>query len=206
MGRNYRRHAAELGNEVPQEPLLFLKPPSSLLSHGAQIVLPEASREVHHEGEIALVIGQPLRSATEAECGAAIYGITCANDVTARDLQSLDRTFARAKSFDTFCPLGPWIDTTHQLDDAEIVLRVNGARRQTGHVREMCWSPVALLQYISTIMTLVPGDVVLTGTPEGVGPIASGDRVEVEIPGVGVLSNPVGGELDASLSKGPEDD
>jgi 2-keto-4-pentenoate hydratase/2-oxohepta-3-ene-1,7-dioic acid hydratase in catechol pathway len=191
IGRNYAEHARELDNPLPQEPVIFLKAPSSLIGPGSPIVLPPESERVEFEGEIAVVLRDRLRRASPEEALLAVLGVTCACDVTARDLQRRDATFARAKSFDTFCPLGPavWVDA--DLDDLEVVTRVNGAERQRGHARQMTWGIAELLAYASRMMTLEPGDVLLTGTPSGVGPLADGDRVEVEIPGVGVLANPV---------------
>jgi 2-keto-4-pentenoate hydratase/2-oxohepta-3-ene-1,7-dioic acid hydratase in catechol pathway len=192
IGRNYLEHARELGNELPAEPLLFLKAPSSLIGPNAPIVLPPESQRVEHEGEIAVVLRRRLsRGATPEEARGAVLGVTCANDVTARDLQRKDATFARAKSFDTFCPLGPAIWVGADLEDLAVVTRVNGAERQRGHTREMAFGIVDLLVYASRMMTLEPGDLLMTGTPAGVGPLTDGDRVEVEIPGLGVLGNPV---------------
>jgi 2-keto-4-pentenoate hydratase/2-oxohepta-3-ene-1,7-dioic acid hydratase in catechol pathway len=193
VGRNYREHAKELGNEVPKEPLLFLKPPSALLGHHGAIVLPPESERVEHEGELAIVIGQRLKRANRAEARAAIFGLTCANDVTARDLQRKDVQFTRGKGFDTFCPCGPLIDTEAKFEDLEIEVRVNGAVRQTGRTSQMIWPVDELLAYISTVMTLEPGDLVLTGTPAGVGPLVAGDTVQVSIAGVGALENGVRG-------------
>jgi len=191
VGRNYAEHARELGNEVPEEPLLFLKSPSSIIGPAATIVLPPLSERVDFEGEIALVLRRHLRRATEIEARASILGVTCACDVTARDLQKIDATFARSKSFDTFCPLGPAIRVDPRLEELEVVTRVNGEERQRGTFAEMLWNPVDLLVYISAMMTLEPGDVVLTGTPAGVDRLTDGDRLEVEVAGVGVLQNPV---------------
>ena len=191
VGRNYREHAAELGNAMPEEPLLFLKAVSSLIGPGAPIVLPPESAEVHFEGEIAVIVGAPLRRASRVEAAAAIFGIACACDVTARDIQQRDRTFARGKGFETFCPLGPAILLGAPDDGCAVVTRINGEERQRGTVAEMAWGPVALLEYISRFITLETGDVVLTGTPAGVGRLAAGDTVEVEVSGVGVLRNPV---------------
>lgn len=191
VGRNYVEHARELGNEPPSEPLLFLKAPSSLVGPGAPIVLPPESERVEFEGEIAVVLRQRLRRAAAEEARAAVLGVTCACDVTARDLQKRDATFARAKSFDTFCPVGPAVLVGADLDDLELVTRVDGAERQRGHARQMAWGIAELLAYASRMMTLEPGDLVLTGTPSGVGPLAPGDVVEVEVSGVGVLRNPV---------------
>lgn len=192
IGRNYAEHARELGNEVPPEPLFFLKAPSAMIGPNAPIVLPPESQRVEHEGEIAIVLRHRLRRGASAEeARDAVLGVTCANDVTARDLQKKDVQFTRAKGFDTFCPLGPAIRLGADLEDLEVVTRVNGAERQRGHTRMMAYSIVDLLLYVSRMMTLEPGDVMLTGTPSGVGPLVDGDRVEVEVSGVGVLSNPV---------------
>jgi 2-keto-4-pentenoate hydratase/2-oxohepta-3-ene-1,7-dioic acid hydratase in catechol pathway len=195
IGRNYAAHARELGNPVPERPLLFLKPPSALIGDGQAIVLPPESRRVEHEAEIGVVIGERLRRAPEDEALRAISGITCANDVTARDLQKTDAQWTRAKGFDTFCPVGPRILAVEaaSFDYSSLVVacRVNGAQRQRGRAGDMVFSIPALVAYISSVMTLEPGDLVLTGTPEGVGPLVAGDVVEVEVSGVGVLRNPV---------------
>ncbi|MBX3247914.1 MAG: fumarylacetoacetate hydrolase family protein [Myxococcales bacterium] len=192
VGRNYRAHAAELGNDVPSEPLLFLKPPSALLGHGGTIQLPPESQRVEHEAELAVVLGARLRDARDlAEVRAAVLGLTIANDVTARDLQRRDVQFTRAKGFDTFCPLGPYVRTDLEPDDLAIELRVNGAVRQASRTSAMVFPTLELVATISRIMTLEPGDVVLTGTPEGVGPLAAGDEVEVSIEGLGVLRSGV---------------
>ncbi|MBN8613381.1 MAG: fumarylacetoacetate hydrolase family protein [Deltaproteobacteria bacterium] len=192
VGRNYAAHAKELGNDVPTEPLLFLKPPSALLDPGAAIVLPAASQRVEHEGELGIVIGARLKDASEAECRAGIFGITAGNDVTARDLQKKDVQFTRGKGFDTFCPVGPWIETEcADLSSIIVETRVDGVVRQHGSTSNMIFAVPYLLSYISRIMTLEPGDLILTGTPEGVGPIVSGNVVEVSISGVGTLSNTV---------------
>jgi 2-keto-4-pentenoate hydratase/2-oxohepta-3-ene-1,7-dioic acid hydratase in catechol pathway len=193
IGRNYREHAREMNNEVPSEPLLFLKSPSSLIGPGAAIVLPPESTRVEFEGEIAVVLSRQLRRASADEAAAAVLGVTATCDVTARDLQRRDATFARAKGFDTFCPLGPGIRVGASLDDLTVVTRVNGAERQRAASEEMVFGIVELLVYTSRMMTLEPGDVVLTGTPSGVGPLTAGDQVEVEVSGVGVLRNPVEG-------------
>jgi len=191
VGRNYREHAKELGNEVPKEPLIFLKPPSSVIRSGDAIVMPGASSQVEFEGEIGVVIGKRLTGASEDEGRAAIRGIVAVNDVTARDLQKADSQWTRAKGFDTFCPLGEESSTFPALDDLTVVTRVNGTERQRGRSSEMVFSIPALLAYISRIMTLEPGDLVATGTPSGVGPLAAGDSVEVEIPGVSRVTNTV---------------
>ena len=192
VGRNYRDHAAELGNAVPEtDPLLFLKAPSSLVIGGGEIVLPRESSEVHYEGELALVIGRRIKAWPEAQWLDALAGICCANDVSARDLQKKDGQFARAKSFDTFCPIGPAIVSGLDPSDLAIETRVNGATKQSARTSLMVFSPSFLVAYISRMMTLLPGDLILTGTPAGVGPLSAGDLVEVEIEGVGMLSNRV---------------
>jgi 2-keto-4-pentenoate hydratase/2-oxohepta-3-ene-1,7-dioic acid hydratase in catechol pathway len=194
VGRNYAEHAKELGNAVPERPLLFFKPPSALIASGEVIVLPTASTRVEHEAEIGVVIGRRLRHATPVEAELGIQGFTCVNDVTARDLQKTDGQWARAKGFDTFCPTGPAVVEGLDWRTLEVIGRVNGEERQRGRTAEMIFDIPQLLAYISAIMTLEPGDLVATGTPAGVGPLAPGDVVEVEIPGVGILSNPVRSE------------
>jgi 2-keto-4-pentenoate hydratase/2-oxohepta-3-ene-1,7-dioic acid hydratase in catechol pathway len=191
IGRNYRDHAAELGNEMPAEPLLFLKAPSSIVGPRAPIVLPPESERVEYEGEIAVVLRHRLTRATAEQARGAVLGVTSACDVTARDLQRRDATFARGKSFDTFCPIGPGIQVEPVLEELEVVTRIDGEERQRGHVGEMAWSIVEQLVYISRMMTLEAGDVVLTGTPAGVGPLEAGQQVEVEVSSVGVLANRV---------------
>ncbi|HEU4699468.1 MAG TPA: fumarylacetoacetate hydrolase family protein [Gemmatimonadales bacterium] len=198
VGRNYAAHAKELGNEVPERPLLFFKPPSSLIGPNEAIVLPPASERVEHEAEIGIVLGKRLRHADEAEAERGIGGIVCLNDVTARDLQKTDGQWARAKGFDTFCPVGPRVAMGLDWRELEVIGRVNGEERQRGRTSEMHFPIPMLLSYISGIMTLEPGDLVATGTPAGVGPLRDGDVVEVEIPGVGVLSNPVRTEGNAN--------
>jgi len=192
VGRNYRAHAAELGQEVPKEPLLFIKPSSAVIGPGDGIVMPESSKLVHHESELAAVVGRTLtRAGTAAQAREAVFGWTCLNDVTARDIQRAEGHFTRAKSFDTFCPIGPWVETDVNPLDLTVSCRVNGEERQRGYTRDMVYDPHLLVAFISQVMTLYPGDVVTTGTPEGVGPLKRGDWVEVEISGVGVLRNPV---------------
>ena len=193
VGRNYADHAKEMGNEVPKAPLLFLKPSSAMIGNGEAIVLPAASARVEFESEIGVVIGRQLSHANTDEAEAAIHGFVCVNDVTARDLQNSDGQWTRAKGFDTFCPVGPAIRSGLDWRDLEVVGRVNGAERQRARTSEMVFSIPALLAYISDVMTLLPGDLVATGTPAGVGRLAPGDIVEVEIPGVGILRNPVMG-------------
>jgi 2-keto-4-pentenoate hydratase/2-oxohepta-3-ene-1,7-dioic acid hydratase in catechol pathway len=191
VGRNYREHAKELGNEVPKEPLIFLKPPSSVVWQGEPIGLPSASAKVEYEGEIGVVVGKTLKWASEKSAADGIRSIVAVNDVTARDLQKTDGQWTRAKGFDTFCPLGEESSKLPDLESLGVVTRVNGAERQRGKSSEMVFSIPSLLAYISRIMTLEPGDLVATGTPAGVGPLAAGDVVEVEIPGVSRVSNPV---------------
>ena len=191
VGRNYREHAKELGNAVPSEPLLFLKPPSSIIRSGEAIVSPSLTSRLEHEGEIGVVIGTSIRRATEAQALAAVRGIVALNDVTARDLQKSDPQWTRGKGFDTFCPIGPeWVGVP-DFERLEVVCRVNGVIRQQGIGGEMVFSVPVLLAYISRIMTLEPGDIVATGTPAGVGPLIPGDVVEVEVVGCSTISNPV---------------
>lgn len=194
VGRNYREHAKELGNEVPAEPLIFLKPPSTVIREGQPIMLPELSKQVEYEGEIGVLIGRTLRRASEDESRAAIAGIVAVNDVTARDLQKRDGQWTRAKGFDSFCPVGPMGPAPADLSTLSVVTRVNGRERQRATAAEMVFGIPSLLQYISAVMTLEPGDLVATGTPAGVGPLADGDVVEVEIEGVSRVSNPVRSE------------
>ncbi len=194
VGRNYVAHAEEMGNVVPERPLLFMKPPSAVIGHGESIVLPPDSERVEHEGEIGVVIGAPLRNARAENVLDAVAGVTCVNDVTARDLQKTDGQWTRAKGFDTFCPLGPRLVPLAELPplpELEVACRVNGAERQRGRAADMVFDVPGLVAYISRIMTLEPGDLIATGTPAGVAPLAAGDVVEVEIAGVGVLRNPV---------------
>lgn len=191
VGRSYREHARELGNPVPAEPVLFLKAPSSLIGHRVPIVLPPESAEVHYEGEIGIVLASRLRRASPEEAERAVLGYGAANDVTARDLQRRDATFARAKSFDTFCPFGPALLIGPDWKSLEVRTRVNGEERQRGCLVDLLWPLPELLAYISRMMTLEPGDLVLTGTPAGVGPLQDGDVVEVEVTGCQPLTNPV---------------
>jgi 2-keto-4-pentenoate hydratase/2-oxohepta-3-ene-1,7-dioic acid hydratase in catechol pathway len=183
VGRNYRAHAAELGNEVPREPLLFLKPSSSIIHDGDAIVLPDVSNQVEHEGEIGIVIGARLKDATEDESRSAIAAIIALNDVTARDLQRSDGQWTRAKGFDTFCPVGPFVAPPTDLSTLTVTTSVNGALRQSGRASDMVFPIPFLLSYISRIMTLDPGDYVATGTPSGVGALSAGDVVEVVVAG-----------------------
>jgi 2-keto-4-pentenoate hydratase/2-oxohepta-3-ene-1,7-dioic acid hydratase in catechol pathway len=191
IGRNYREHASELGNEVPTEPLFFLKPSTSVIRDGEAIVLPPQSERVEFEGEIGVVVAQTLRRASEAEAVAAIGGIIAVNDVTARDLQRKDSQWTRAKGFDTFCPLGARAPAPADLSSMTVVTRVNGEERQRATSGDMVFSIPFLLAYVSQVMTLEPGDVLATGTPAGVGPIVAGDTVEVEVEGMSRVSNRV---------------
>jgi 2-keto-4-pentenoate hydratase/2-oxohepta-3-ene-1,7-dioic acid hydratase in catechol pathway len=191
VGRNYADHAKEMGNEVPKAPLIFLKAPSAMIADGEPIVLPPQSAQVEYEAEIGVVIGRRLRHASPAEAEQGIRGFVCLNDVTARDLQKSDGQWTRAKGFDSFCPVGPRVAEGLAWRELEVIGRVNGRERQRARSTEMVFAIPTLLSYISGVMTLEPGDLVATGTPAGVGPLAPGDVVEVEIPGVGVLKNPV---------------
>jgi 2-keto-4-pentenoate hydratase/2-oxohepta-3-ene-1,7-dioic acid hydratase in catechol pathway len=192
VGRNYADHAAELGNEVPKEPLLFLKPSTSLIGPNDAIRIPPQSHQVEHEAELAVVIGATgARRVDKAGAAAAIFGYTCANDVTARDLQRADVQFTRAKGFDSFCPLGPWMVTDVDVRDVEVRCEVNEEVRQLGRTKDMVFDPATLVSYISHVMTLLPGDVVLTGTPAGVSQMVDGDVVTVTIEGLGSLTNRV---------------
>jgi 2-keto-4-pentenoate hydratase/2-oxohepta-3-ene-1,7-dioic acid hydratase in catechol pathway len=192
VGRNYAAHAAELGNEVPKEPLIFLKPPSAIIGPGESIVLTPQSQRVEHEAELALIVGRRCSHLKDSDDALSyLLGYSCLNDVTARDLQKSDVQFTRAKGFDTFCPVGPHIET--QLDPADVLVeaRVNGALRQSGRTSLMAYPVAFLVRWISRVMTLFPGDLIATGTPAGVGPLVAGDVVEVSVSGVGVLRNPV---------------
>jgi 2-keto-4-pentenoate hydratase/2-oxohepta-3-ene-1,7-dioic acid hydratase in catechol pathway len=191
VGRNYLEHAKELGNEVPKEPLLFLKPPSSVIGTNDAIVLPAQSKQVEYEGEIGIRIAKKIFRASETEARAAIGGVVAVNDVTARDLQKTDGQWTRAKGFDTFCPIGTDAAAPDDLDTLTVVTRVNGAERQRGVASDMAFPIPALLAYITTIMTLEPGDLVATGTPAGVGKLTPGDVVEVEILGLSSIRNTV---------------
>ena len=194
MGRNYREHAKELGNDVPTAPLLFLKPPSAVIAPGVPIVMPMASQRVDFEGEVGVVIGTTLRRATPAQCTAGIRGVVALNDVTARDLQKSDGQWTRGKGFDTFCPIGPLSAGVPPLDAITVVTRVNGEEKQRASSAEMVFSIPELLSYISHVMTLEPGDVVATGTPSGIAPLQPGDVVEVELVGLSIVRNPVESE------------
>ena len=191
LGRNYAEHAREQGAEVPETPLLFMKPPSSVIAQGESIVLPVQSQQVEHEAELVVVIGKrghwiPVENALQY-----VFGYTVGNDVTARDLQQKDGQWTRAKGFDTFCPIGPWIETELDPSDVLITCRVNSELRQMASTREMVFMVPQIIAYISTIMTLMPGDLIFTGTPAGIGPLVNGDEVETEIEGIGKLINSV---------------
>lgn len=192
VGRNYAEHAAEHGSDVPKEPLLFLKPSTSIIGPHDVIRLPPQSKQVEHEAELAVVIGASgARRLDRAMAGAAVFGYLCANDVTARDLQRSDGQWTRAKGFDSFCPIGPWITTDVDVSDVEVRCEVNDEVRQLGRTKQMVFDVATLISYVSHIMTLLPGDVILTGTPAGVSPLASGDIVTVRIEELGELRNPV---------------
>lgn len=191
VGRNYAEHAAELGNEVPPEPLIFLKPPSSVIGPDQPVVYPSISERVDHEAELAVVIGRRCRNVAEAEALQYVFGYTVANDVTARDLQKKDGQWTRAKGFDTFAPVGPWIDTTFDPTDRTVRCLVNGEVRQHGATSWMIYSIPRIIAHIARFMTLEPGDMILTGTPSGVGPVKPGDVMTVEVEGLGAIRNPV---------------
>lgn len=192
VGRNYREHAAELGNRMPDEPLLFLKAPSAIVASGDEIELPSASQQVEHEGELGVVIGRVAHKLSPGEDPLSyVFGYTCVNDVTARDLQRKDVQFTRGKSFDTFCPVGPWIETEIDPGQVAVETRLNGEVKQKGNTSDMAFPVAFLISYISEIMTLYPGDLIATGTPAGVSRMKTGDTVEVEVAGIGVLRNHV---------------
>ena len=191
IGRNYAAHAAELGNEVPAEPLAFLKPNTSVVGPGDPVVLPPQSQRVDFEGELAVVIGRLCRDVPVERVPEVVLGYTVANDVTARDLQKSDGQWWRAKGFDSFCPLGPYLVTDLDVTDLRVTTRLDGETKQDGRTSQMIFDVPTLVAHVSSVMTLLPGDVILTGTPEGVGPMTAGQRVEVEVEGIGVLSNPV---------------
>ncbi|OLT46014.1 fumarylacetoacetate hydrolase family protein [Cellulosimicrobium sp. CUA-896] len=191
VGRNYADHAQEMGSEVPSRPMIFLKPNTSVVGPDDPIVLPDFSQEVSYEAELAVVIGRLAKDVSPDAASTYVLGYTVANDVTARDAQRTDGQWARAKGFDSACPLGPWIDTDLDPEDVAVRSRVNGETKQDGRTRDMVFDVAYLVSYISEAMTLLPGDVILTGTPAGVGRIDAGDRVECEVEGIGVLGNPV---------------
>ncbi len=191
VGKNYAAHAAEMGGEVPETPLVFLKPNTSVIGPGEPIVYPAQSSEVHFEGELAVVIGRICKDVAVEDVDKVVFGYTVANDVTARDLQRTDGQWARAKGFDTFCPLGPWIETNLDPSDLRVTTELGGELKQDGRTSDMVFSVADVVAYVSSFMTLLPGDVVLTGTPEGVGPMQVGDRVSVTVEGIGTLTNQV---------------
>jgi 2-keto-4-pentenoate hydratase/2-oxohepta-3-ene-1,7-dioic acid hydratase in catechol pathway len=192
VGRNYLEHAKELGNEAPPRPLIFLKPPSSVIAPEEPIVLPRISQRVDYEGELAVIIGRTCYHLKDDEsAGPYILGYTCLNEVTARDLQKLDGQFTRGKGFDTFCPFGPLLETQLAPSGVTVETYLNGIRKQSGHTSEMIFSVDVIIRFIAQVMTLEPGDVIATGTPSGVGPLAPGDVVEVSVGGIGTLRNPV---------------
>lgn len=194
VGRNYVEHARELGNEAPKVPLIFMKPPSSIIPNDGTIILPPQSAQVEHEAELVVVIGKRGRNITAEQAKKHIFGYTIGNDITARDLQRTDDQWTRAKGFDTFCSFGPWIDTEFDPADAVVTCRVNGQMRQMASTRDMIFNVGTLIAYTSSVMTLEPGDLIFTGTPAGVGELRNGDEVVVEIEGLGVLKNPVKAE------------
>jgi 2-keto-4-pentenoate hydratase/2-oxohepta-3-ene-1,7-dioic acid hydratase in catechol pathway len=194
VGRNYVDHAKELGNEVPKVPLIFMKPPSAIIANGETILLPAQSVQVEHEAELVVVIGKRGRHVPAENSRKIILGYTVGNDVTARDLQNSDGQWTRAKGFDTFCPFGPWIDTEFDPSDAVVTCRVNGQMRQMASTRDMVFNVGVLIAYISSVMTLEPGDIIFTGTPAGVGELKEGDEVSVEIEGLGIIKNKVKAE------------
>src|SRR5467141_3081007 len=193
VGRNYRDHAEELGNEVPAEPLIFLKPPSSLIASGDSIVYPALSQNVHYEGELGVIIGKRARHVPARSAEDYVFGYTCVNDVTARDLQRKDGQWTRGKGFDTFCPVGPWIVRREEVafDDLRVRTLLDGEVKQDGSVRDMIFPVSAIIAFVTQFMTLEPGDLIATGTPSGVGPMQTGSTVSVEIDGIGVLQNRV---------------
>lgn len=191
IGRNYAEHAAELGNEVPEEPIVFLKPSTSVIGPGEPIAYPKVSEDVHYEAELAVVIGRVCRQVPRERVDEVIFGYTCANDVTARDLQRREKQWGRAKGFDTFCPLGPWIQTDIDASDLALTCTVGDELRQSGRTSQMIYDVASLVTYVTEAMTLLPGDVILTGTPAGVGPLHIGETVSVTVEGIGTLANPV---------------
>ena len=191
VGRNYADHAAEMGASVPDEPLVFLKPSTSVVGPGDPIPYLPISQQLDYEGELAVVVGRLAHRVTLEDADRAILGYTCGNDVTMRDLQSKDGQWARAKGFDSSCPLGPWIETDIDAGDVHLQTRLNGEVRQSARTTELTFTPAGLIAYITAFMTLLPGDVIMTGTPAGIGPMSVGDRVEIEIEGIGVLANQV---------------
>ena len=191
IGRNYAAHAAEMGGEVPDEPLMFLKPNTSVVGPGDPIFYPRQTQKVHFEGELAVVIGRICRDVPKEKWADVVHGFTVGNDVTARDLQKKDGQFTRAKGFDSFCPLGPWIETELDVSDLRVQTFLNGEVKQDGRTSDLIFDVPTLIAHVTSVMTLLPGDVILTGTPEGVGPMNAGDEVEISIQGIGNLTNKV---------------
>lgn len=191
VGRNYRSHAEEFGNPVPEEPLLFLKPPAAVVGPGADVVYPRLSQRVDPEAELVLVIGRTARNVAAADAGTVIAGYTCGNDVTARDIQRSDGQWTRGKGFDTFCPIGPWVDTDFDPSDVAVSCTVDGERRQDGRTKDLIFPIPYLIEYVTRFTTLEPGDVILTGTPEGVAPVEPGNTITVAVEGLGSLTNTV---------------
>ncbi|MBY4038225.1 fumarylacetoacetate hydrolase family protein [Rhodococcus fascians] len=191
IGKNYAAHAAEMGGEAPETPVIFIKPNTSIVGPGAPIVLPPSSNEVHYEGELAIVIGRPCKDVPASKAYDVVLGYTVANDVSARDHQKHDGQWTRAKGHDTFCPLGPWIETSLDPSDLEIKTEVDGVVKQQSRTSLLLHDIPKIIEWVSAVMTLLPGDVILTGTPEGVGPITDGDSVSITVEGIGTLTNPV---------------
>jgi 2-keto-4-pentenoate hydratase/2-oxohepta-3-ene-1,7-dioic acid hydratase in catechol pathway len=191
IGRNYAAHAAEMGGEVPEEPLMFLKPNTSVVGPGDPVFYPHQTDDLHFEGELAVVIGRICRDVPKEKYADVVHGYTVGNDVTARDLQRKDGQFTRAKGFDSFCPLGPWVETELDVSDVRVQTFLNGERKQDGRTSDLIFDVPTLIAHVTSVMTLLPGDVILTGTPEGVGPMNAGDEVEVSIQGIGNLTNKV---------------
>ncbi|HJT18005.1 MAG TPA: fumarylacetoacetate hydrolase family protein [Thermoanaerobaculia bacterium] len=191
VGRNYAEHAKELGNDTPAEPIIFLKPPSALLPHEGTIVRPPQSQRVDYEGELVIVIDKRAKNVPRAKWREVIRGFTCGNDVTARDLQKKDVQFTRAKGFDTFCALGPHLETELDPADLSLITRVNGQVKQNGRTSQMVFPCDVIVEFVTSVMTMEPGDVIFTGTPAGIGPLSAGDVVEVTIEGIGTLRNNV---------------
>lgn len=191
IGKNYAAHVAEMGGEAPKDPVIFIKPNTSIVGPGASIVLPSSSSEVHYEGELAIVIGRPCKDVPASKAYEVVLGYTVANDVSARDHQKADGQWTRAKGHDTFCPLGPWIETSLDPSDLEIKTEVDGVSKQRSRTSLLLHDIPKIIEWVSAVMTLLPGDVILTGTPEGVGPIVDGDSVSITVEGIGTLTNPV---------------
>jgi 2-keto-4-pentenoate hydratase/2-oxohepta-3-ene-1,7-dioic acid hydratase in catechol pathway len=191
IGRNYAAHAAEMGSDVPDEPLMFIKPNTSVIGPGDPIFYPRQSQEVHFEGELCVVIGRICRDVAPERVGEVVYGYTVGNDVTARDLQRKDGQFTRGKGFDSFCPIGPWIETDLDTSDLRVTTHLNGDVKQDGSTKDLIFDVPTLVSFVSSVMTLLPGDVIMTGTPDGVGPMNVGDEVEVSVAGIGSLTNKV---------------